>query len=543
MDSALLTVVVTTGTEPLVDPPGPIAVPLAPALMRYCERIDAGDPHTPAYTSGLAQAYVDSDGTCDDAADVEAYQRLSAEVRARLRDDRAAVLTARDEPSLLIGAVPYHREHGSDPAAGPRALHHAQDWCMDHGYYHAVVDLGLRGLALTDEDTDVDEWWAFTTRMTTALAALGRPDEALALYDEVRTRTTAAGVHMQAAYATAMLYTRQFEGDRRDHQRARAWINQAVGIASILPDAKQRAFNTAFNRNGLALIEFHQGKPDAALSLLDECIADLAKALAPGEQVLHRSVLRYNRAQVYAALGRLADAVEDYSAVIEQDPNYAEYYFDRAAIYRRLGRHAEARADYDQAIRLSPPFPEAYYNRGDLRAELGDTDGAFDDFSYTLELDPDFVDAYVNRAAIEIDRGSLADAERDAVAGLARDVDNPHLHVVLGQVQAEREQYAGAQVAFDQAIAADPDLVTALAGRAALAYQTGELDRAIADLRRAVDLRPDDAALRYNLAFLHQSGGQWALALLYLERAAELAPDDPDISAARRLCLDHLATA
>ncbi|HEX4705700.1 MAG TPA: tetratricopeptide repeat protein, partial [Pseudonocardiaceae bacterium] len=347
MDSALLTVVVTTGTEPLVDPPGPIAVPLAPALMRYCERIDAGDPHTPAYTSGLAQAYVDSDGTCDDAADVEAYQRLSAEVRARLRDDRAAVLTARDEPSLLIGAVPYHREHGSDPAAGPRALHHAQDWCMDHGYYHAVVDLGLRGLALTDEDTDVDEWWAFTTRMTTALAALGRPDEALALYDEVRTRTTAAGVHMQAAYATAMLYTRQFEGDRRDHQRARAWINQAVGIASILPDAKQRAFNTAFNRNGLALIEFHQGKPDAALSLLDECIADLAKALAPGEQVLHRSVLRYNRAQVYAALGRLADAVEDYSAVIEQDPNYAEYYFDRAAIYRRLGRHAEARADYD----------------------------------------------------------------------------------------------------------------------------------------------------------------------------------------------------
>jgi hypothetical protein len=111
--------------------------------------------------------------------------------------------------------------------------------------------------------------------MTTALAALGRPQDALPLYDDVRTQTTSPSVHMQAAYATAMLYTRHFEPEQRDHVLARAWANEAVAIAGILPDPATRAFNSAFNRNGLALIEFHQGNPAAALDLLDDCLASL----------------------------------------------------------------------------------------------------------------------------------------------------------------------------------------------------------------------------------------------------------------------------
>jgi hypothetical protein len=59
----------------------------------------------------------------------------------------------------------------------------------------------------------------------------------------------------------------------------------------------------------------------AALQLVDACIADLDRELAPDEHVLHRSVLRYNRAQVLVALGRLSEALADYTAVIDQDTN------------------------------------------------------------------------------------------------------------------------------------------------------------------------------------------------------------------------------
>ena len=531
IDPALLTVVLTTDT------------PLPEELARYCDVVEGEDVPRPD-RPGDAQTYVDSDGTDADPEDLAAYQRLGDRERALLHDARAAALEAMGEPSLLLGAVPYHRERGSDPAgAGVRALRHAVDWCVDLGYYDAVVDFATRGRALADQDTDPKNWSQFITKLTTALSALGRPEDALALYDVVRAETTKPEMHMLAAYATAMLYTRHLPEDRRDHRLARAWVNQAIAIAGILRDRKQSVFDTAFNRNGLALVEFHQGRPMAALRLVDACIADLDRELAPDEHVLHRSVLRYNRAQVLVALGRLPEALADYTAVIDEDPNYAEYHFDRASIHRRLGHHEAALADYDEAIRLSPPFPEAYYNRGDLRLELGDVAGALADFGYTLELDPDFVDAYVNRAGILLDEGDAAGAVRDATAGLAVDPDNPHLHVVLGRTYADDGRSTEAMAEFDRALATDPDLVSALAGRAALSYELSRPDAAIADLRHAVSLRPDDAELRYNLAFVHQGTQQWAAALAELERAIALDPEDPDIADAYRTCLDHVATA
>jgi tetratricopeptide (TPR) repeat protein len=548
IDPDLLTVVATTGIESLTEPPGPIAVPLEPALNAHCIQIDRACTNSRRVDSASllerAQAYVDSDGTSDHQEEVEAYGQLDADQRARLHDSRATELEARGEPSLRLGAIPYHREHGSDPAgAGVAALLHAEGCCIDLGYYHAAVDFGVRGRAVTSHDVSPEQWWNLTTRMTTSLAALGRAEETFPIYDHARALTTSPVRHMRTAYATSMLYTRHLDTDQRDHLLARAWINQAIAFASLLPDRKERAFNTVFNRNGLALIEVHVGDLAAALRLLDDSLAQLDRELDPDEHALHRSVLRYNRAQVRAGLGRHDEAVDDYTAVIALDPNYAEYHFDRAALYRRLGKNDDALADYDEAIRLSPPFPEAYYNRGDLRSDLGDTAGAVADFTYVLELDPDFIDAYVNRAGIHLDRGDPAAALRDAEAGLARSPDNPLLHVVVGQAHAERGEHIAAMAAFDQAVARDPDLITALAGRAALACEKGQLDLAIAHLRHAVDLAPEDTMLRYNRAFAYQRNGQWERALADLDVALRLAPDDPDVIAARDICLRNVAAA
>ncbi|HKS49623.1 MAG TPA: tetratricopeptide repeat protein [Amycolatopsis sp.] len=544
LDPALLTVVVTTGTGPLTEPPGPVAVPLHAELEAHCVPVDAVSAGPGLTALDLAREYVCGDGTSDDPAVVAAYERLATKDRARLHDERAAELETLAEPSLRLGAVPYHRERGSDRAGtGVRALLDALNTCLDLGFYHAVVDFGRRGRALAGQRTDEERWWTFTTKTTTALAALGRPEEALSLYDEARRLSTSPGVHMQAAYATAMIYTRHLDEDRRDHEAARAWSNQSIAIANLLPDRKQRAFHSAFNRNGLALIEVHEGNPAEALRLLDDGLERLDEDLDAGEYALHRSVLRVNRAQVHASLGRLDHALADYTAVIAMDPNYAEYYFDRAALLRRLGRNEDALADYDDAIRLSPPFPEAYYNRGDLRLELGDIDGALADFGYTLDLDPDFVDAYVNRAGLHLDLGDLADAARDAEAGLARDQDNPHLHVVIGQIHVEHEEYPAASAAFDRALAVDPDLIPALSGRAALACRLGEADLALTDLRHAVDLAPGDPLLRYNRAFAYQHKGQWDQALADLKIARELSPGDPEIAEAHETCLRHTTAA
>ncbi|WP_380283843.1 tetratricopeptide repeat protein [Kitasatospora purpeofusca] len=554
-DPALLTVV-AGGTAALLDPlpvdraveaGTPLGENLPEVLARYCTLLAA--PAAPAAAQGgprseaeRAARYVAGDGTDDDPAALAAYRALPVRERRELHDRRAAELAALGEPSLDLGALPYHLEHGTDVGgAGLPALARAMDACMLLGFYHASLEFCRRGRSHLDPVAFPQAWWHFTGKMPTSLSALGRADEAEAVCHEVRVHSVDPTAHLQCAYATAMLYTRHRSPDRRDHERAVAWINEAIAIASLLPDPRQRAFNTVFHHNGLALIEAHRGRPQAALDLVTAGLAELDRDLGADEHSLHRSVLRHNRSTVLTGLGRLDEALADLRSVIESDPNYPEYHFDLGNLLRRRGDEEGALAAYETALRLGPPFPEVYYNRGDVRCSLGDVEGALADFGYVLVLDPSFVDAYVNRAGLLLDEGDVAGAERDALAGLALAPENAHLLAVLGRVHAEQDDQRSAIEAFDRALRADPDLLPALCGRAGAAYRAGEAEAALADLQHAVRLAPEDPLVRFNRAYVLLRTDRWEAALADLDIAAELLPDDEDVRAARAECLERRA--
>jgi len=520
--------------------------PLHPAVAELFPGAAEFVPGVPESAEGvgrLAAAYVGGD-CLGDAPELEsAYLQLPAAERGRLHDARAAELIAAGEFSFRLGAVPFHRERGADPAgAGAEALREALDYCIDMGFYEATVDLGRRGRALIDWQAQPDLWWTFTTKMTTSLAALGRAADAEALYNEARASSASAAVHMQAAYATAMLYTRHHEEDERDDDRALGWINEAIAIAQLLPDAKVSAMQTVFNQNGLALIKSHQGHREEALRLVGDGLARLDSDLDPAEHRLHRSVLRYNRAQLYAGLGRLEEALADYTAVIEEDPHYAEYHFDRAALLRRLGRDDEAMAEYETAMRLSPPFPELYYNRGDLRSATGDDDGALADFGYVLEIDPGYVDAYINRVSILMETGDRAAARRDLTAGLTVAPDDPHLLCLLARLELEDGHGDDARAAADAAVRAGGDVAQTWATRAGIAFELGDPHAAVADFTRAIDIAPDPAVL-FNRAIAHQALEHWAPAEDDFTAVLEAEPAEAEAWLRRAECRDRLGNA
>ena len=541
----LLTLVVCTGDGQIITPPEAPET-LERALHRHAQRHDVRPSTVDPVSADLvarATAYVQGDCVSDEPALRDAYDQIDLVGRARLHDVRADELAAEGSVPARLGAVPYHREYGSDPAgAGADALRFALDYCIDRGFYDATVEYGHRGRAVIDWAGSFDHWWAFTTKMTTSLAALGRAAEAEELYDEARAFTISPSVHMQAAYATAMLYTRHHPEQVRDNRRARGWIHEAIAIASTFPDPKEEAFQSVFMRNGLALIEVHQGNLPKALKLVNDGLDRLDRELEPDEHRLHRSVLRYNRGQVYAALGRVEEALADYDAVIAEDPNYAEYHFDRGNLLRKLGRDGDALLAYERAMALSPPFTEVYYNRADIYLARGDIEAGLADLDYVLELDPEFVDALVNRAGLRADLDQPALAHADVAAGLAVAPANPHLRCVLGQLHAAAGKYEDAIDAYGAALAADPDFAVALAGRAAALFETGDTAGAVADLDRALELG-EDAALLYNRAAALRAAGRHAQALADLERAAELDPADPEIQADRERCLAELAVA
>ncbi|MEV7011524.1 tetratricopeptide repeat protein [Streptosporangium sp. NPDC051022] len=448
-------------------------------------------------------------------------------------DELADELEREGTIGARLGAIPYHREHGTDPCKAVEALRFAVEWCLEAGCHDAVAELGLRALALADPGAEPETWWRLLHSTATALGALRREPEAEALFDLARRESVAPATHAAAAYSTAMLKVRHHDPALRDLDGALGWVNQAIAISTLLPDPHERAFKLGFDLNGRALVEVRLGRPAKALELVREAL-DLADRDLPADgHPIHRMVLLANRAQLAVMLGRPEDALGDLDTVIALDPGYPDYYIDRGNLLHRLGRLEEAVADYETAMRAGPPFPEPYYNRAEIRFSAGDHRGALADLDHALELDPEFVDGLANRAGLLAAFGEYGGARTDAEAGLVLDPLNPYLLCALGQVEMAEGRPERARAAFDRALEIAPSLATAWANRGMLAFETGDAEGAIADFTRALEPGADPALL-FNRAMALRSAGREEEAIADLTRALDLAPDDDDIRKALR---------
>ncbi|WP_067173605.1 tetratricopeptide repeat protein [Microtetraspora niveoalba] len=400
----------------------------------------------------------------------------------------------------------------ADPA--PEAIRAALGDSLARGFYHHAARVARRGRAMVTPDGDLRHWWAFTTGLATALAALDRAAEALDLYNEARAATDDPKITMSAAYTTAMLYARHLPAEDQDQAQARHWLEQAIHLASGLDNPRQRVLSTVFYEQGVALLDSKAGEPARALRLVDDGLARLTAVLAPGERPQDLARLRHNRAQVHLALGDQAQALADLDTVIAHDPGNCEYYVDRAALHRAAGRSQAAIRDYGTAIRLGPHLPEAYYNRAVLQQERGRSEAARDDLERVLAIDPGHLDARIALVNLQVERGALDAAEAGARAGLALAPEEPALLCTLGLIRSERGSLAEADELLTRALVGDPELVEAWTNRAAVRFERGDAAAAVADLDRAVALSAAPVP-RYNRG----------TALMRLERWDEAARD------------------
>ena len=489
----------------------------------------------------LVRAYVAADGTSDDPAEIAAYEAADRVLVRELHDRRADELAVGANWGTRVGAIPYHRERGTDPGGrGREALTDALRLCAEVGFSATVVDLGLRGRAVTDPVAEPTEFRRFTATAANALVPLHRLDESFALFMDLRTRFTDPKAHMISSYGIAMLYTRFFSP--RDHDTALAWQNNAVTIAALLPDARERTERQVFNDNAVALIEMHRGNLQRGLDLIGAGIARLDSELAPDEWVVHRSQLLYNRTRLLAALGRLDEAYDDFTTLIAMDPYYTDYLCERAKISLKRGDPAAALADYDRAVGMAPPFPELYYNRGTTRLAAGDMEGARADFTYVLELEPDDGPTRIRRAEMFLDQGELAAAEADVVAGLELRPADPELLCMHGTIALERGDAEQATRHLDAALAVDPDYPAALVNRAVARFGRGRPGAAADDLTRALELIGDDPDVLLNRGLAHEAAGLPDLALRDFDAALALpGADVAELRILRDRCLELLA--
>lgn len=507
---------------------GSDAAPLTAALSSFADRVPA--PQPPDVPAGdradLAQLFIETDGLSPDPAALRAYLALPEADRARRHTMRADLLSASAEPAVALGALCYHREHGIDAATvGGQCLKDAVYDCFERGFYHAAMEFAERGYRSAHAAEHPEFGSFFTHKIAACLAYLDRGAESIPYLAELRRTSIKPAVHMSCSYMMAMLYTRLLPKEDHDEDAALAWVNAAIAVADLLPDAKEQVFFSAFMRNARALVDLHRGDLSGALTQVNTAIEITDAALAPDEHQLHRSVLRYNRAQVFAALGDYTAALTDFDAAIRRDPDYGDYYFDRAAVRRSAGDDVHALSDYATAISLTPPFYEAHYNRADLFRELGLEQDALRDLSYALELEPEHVDSLASRADVLLALGDLDGAAADIHAGLRLEPSNANLLAAQASLLAERGDVQAALEGYSDALAQNPRLIAAWVNRAVLSYSHGRLRESIADLDKALALG-DAGALRVNRAVALQDLGEHERAIEDFDIA--LGCDDVD---------------
>ena len=106
----------------------------------------------------------------------------------------------------------------------------------------------------------------------------------------------------------------------------------------------------AFIDNGLAFLKVRQKRFQEALDLCSDAYDFVTRQMGADRHLLHRSVLKYNMAQVYAALRRFEDALACYRDAIAMDPYYAEYHAESGNILQQLERDSEAIEFYTEAL-------------------------------------------------------------------------------------------------------------------------------------------------------------------------------------------------
>jgi protein O-GlcNAc transferase len=254
--------------------------------------------------------------------------------------------------------------------------------------------------------------------------------------------------------------------------------------------------------------------------------------------------------------GNVAHAIEAYGAIIAQVPNHFDATHLLGVIALQEGRLDQAQHLIVSALRANPSDPSALNNLGLVYLRKGELELARGQFERAIKIKPNLTDALTSYGTVLFQLGR----PREALVPLRRvHSDNPQSAVVCNLIGACLMDLAEAHEAVkffetatiaepnvgdgwsnlsialnsagdleraqncaDKAVALSPESPSALAARAAVEFEDGQMDTAIETYGEAMAL-PDPSIQTY-CSFAHalRASGRCDEALNYLRQAVTI---------------------
>jgi tetratricopeptide (TPR) repeat protein len=172
--------------------------------------------------------------------------------------------------------------------------------------------------------------------------------------------------------------------------------------------------------------------------------------------------------------------------------------FDSGQRLFRVGRYSQANLDFDRAIAIRPTYAEAYLFRARSARAVNDLQPAITDYSASLRLQPN-AQAFVERGRAYIDSDNYALAKADGDSAVALDAGLAPAYNLRGSAQRGLGDLQGALADFTKAVELGPDLDNHYQ-RGAILQMLGRPKEAIADFDEAIKFSPYATQVYYSRA-------------------------------------------
>ncbi|CAH1001469.1 Beta-barrel assembly-enhancing protease [Neolewinella maritima] len=220
--------------------------------------------------------------------------------------------------------------------------------------------------------------------------------------------------------------------------------------------------------------------PDPLTPGTDPAVAQLSELIeaSPEDATLHAQ-----RAQLYYERGNYPATIADLTRATELDSLTPGYAYALADAYLDSEQTERAVRVLEQTLRRHPQRLETRLRLGEAQLMQGRFPAAEATLTTALELEGPQAEAYYLLSQVYAEAGDTVQALAAAEQATRQDPEMTDAMLLLGELRAGQGDPA-ALAAFDEAVRRAPQDVIAVHARANYLYQSGDVQRALAEYRR-----------------------------------------------------------
>lgn len=236
---------------------------------------------------------------------------------------------------------------------------------------------------------------------------------------------------------------------------------------------------------------------------------------------------------VHFYLGDLSQAMNEFSSALEyaEDPHYVtSAHYSLGFVYEEENKLQAAEEQYSRVLETDPDFLDALARYGLITVKLGKYDTGIKSLKRALLQDPGPApDILKGLAYATMKTGKYKESLKYCKEALDIEPGDPEIYELIGSVYQNREEWENAKDVLEEAVKMNPESYL-------LHYQLGRTyeklkmpKEAEQEYKGAIAHNTDYIEAYNNLGWLYLEQGRSDEALVLFEKAQEIRPDDPEV--------------